>query len=119
MLDPQLLRSDPEWVAQKLRNRGIEFDLAAWQSLEQRRKALQITTQDLQTARNLRSKEIGAAKARGERIEDARAAMNTLGTQLQAVEASLEILQQEIESFVLGLPNLAHESGPTSDHRGL
>ena len=112
MLDPQLLRSDPEWVAQKLRNRGIEFDLAAWQSLEQRRKALQITTQDLQTARNLRSKEIGAAKARGERIEDARAAMNTLGTQLQEVEASLEILQQEIESFVLGLPNLAHESVP-------
>ncbi len=112
MLDPQLLRSDPEWVAQKLRNRGIEFDLAAWQSLEQRRKALQITTQDLQTARNLRSKEIGAAKARGESIEDARAAMNTLGTQLQEVEASLEILQQEIESFVLGLPNLAHESVP-------
>lgn len=112
MLDPQLLRSDPESVAQKLRNRGIEFDLAAWQSLEQRRKALQIKTQDLQTARNLRSKEIGAAKARGESIDEARAATNALGTQLQEVEASLESLQQEIESFVLGLPNLAHESVP-------
>lgn len=112
MLDPQLLRSHPEWVAQKLRNRGIEFDLAAWQSLEQRRKALQITTQDLQAARNLRSKEIGAAKARGESIDDARTAMNTLGSQLQEVEAALASLQQDIESFVLGLPNLAHESVP-------
>ena len=112
MLDPQLLRSHPEWVAQKLRNRGIEFDLAAWQSLEQRRKALQITTQDLQAVRNLRSKEIGAAKARGESIDDARTAMNTLGSQLQEVEAALASLQQDIESFVLGLPNLAHESVP-------
>ena len=52
MLDPQLLRSDPEAAAKALAPRGFEFDVRAWQELENRRKELQIRVQDLQNQKN-------------------------------------------------------------------
>ena len=47
MLDPQLLRSDPNDVARRLAERGYELDVNAWSDLEARRKALQVRVQEL------------------------------------------------------------------------
>ena len=66
MLDPKLLRSDPQMVAEKIKSRGIELDFAEFEKLESRRKGLQIKTQELQNERNTKSKNIGKAKAAGE-----------------------------------------------------
>ncbi len=46
---------------------------------EERRKVLQVETESLQAERNSRSKQIGAAKARGEDIEPLRLEVNALG----------------------------------------
>jgi len=48
MLDPQLLRADPESVAAALAPRGYALDVTAWRELETRRKDLQVRVQDLQ-----------------------------------------------------------------------
>lgn len=112
MLDPHLLRSSPETVAAGLAGRGITLDVAACQQFEVRRKQLQVETQELQTLRNQRSKEIGAAKARGEDIEPAKAEVAALGDRLKEAEAALQALQQEIEAFALMLPNIPHASVP-------
>ncbi len=45
MLDPKLLRTQPEQVAQQLARRGFVFDLARFQALESRRKQLQTETE--------------------------------------------------------------------------
>ena len=42
MLDPKLLRTDPERVAQVLARRGFQLDTARLSELESRRKSLQI-----------------------------------------------------------------------------
>ena len=42
MLDPKLLRGELPTVAANLRRRGFEFDVAAFQALEDRRKSVQI-----------------------------------------------------------------------------
>lgn len=112
MLDPHLLRSNPEDVAAGLGRRGFVLDLVQVHDFEQRRKQLQTETQQAQTERNQRSKEIGAAKARGEDIEPARAAVAELGERLKRAETALEALQQEIEAFALGLPNIPDASVP-------
>ncbi|MBT8049328.1 MAG: serine--tRNA ligase, partial [Gammaproteobacteria bacterium] len=65
MLDPQLLRTDPESVAAALADRGYSLDVAAWRDLETRRKELQIRVQDLQNQKNQSAKSVGQAKARG------------------------------------------------------
>ena len=72
MLDINLLRKDVGAVAERLRSRGFEFDVAAFNALEAERKAVQVQTEELQARRNALSKQIGALKSRG---EDATAVM--------------------------------------------
>ncbi len=112
MLDPYLLRADPESVAHSLSSRGVVLDLARCRDFEIRRRQLQMETQELQTLRNLHSKNIGAAKARGEDITAAKAEVATLGDRLKTAEQALDVLQAEIESFALMLPNVPHSSVP-------
>ena len=66
MLDPKLLRGDLDSVVEKLKIKNFEFDTVKFRALEEQRKTLQVSTQDLQSERNNRSRAIGAAKGRGE-----------------------------------------------------
>lgn len=116
MLDPHLIRSDPAAVAAALAKRRFVFDLPTYHALETRRKQLQTRAQELQTQRNQRSKEIGATKARGEPIEPLMAAVADLGSRLKDAETALEALQVEFEAFLLGVPNIPHESVPVGDN---
>ena len=68
MLDPKLLRNDPEAVARGLARRGYTLDTEAFNTLEERRKALQVQVDELRNTRNTRSKAIGRAKAQGEDV---------------------------------------------------
>jgi seryl-tRNA synthetase len=112
MLDAQLLRDNPQFVAEQLKRRGFVFDIDAFISLEDKRKALQVATQALQNERNQRSKVIGQAKARGEDIEPMREEVNRLGQELDAKKIELEQVLQQLETITLSLPNLPHESVP-------
>ena len=69
MLDPRLFRTDLEHVKQQLDRRSFDFDTAAYETLESRRKIIQIKTQDLQNEKNKSAKSIGQAKAKGEDIQ--------------------------------------------------
>ena len=112
MIDPKRLRSQIAEVAAGLARRGFKFDVALYESLEARRKALQVETQELQNARNTRSKSIGQAKARGEDIQPLMDEVAALGERLKSAEAELDSLQAELEQFMLAIPNLPHESVP-------
>lgn len=112
MLDNQLLRDNPQFVATQLLKRGYTFDVAAFTALEEKRKALQVATQALQNERNQRSKAIGEAKARGENIEPMRDEVNQLGIKLEQQKADLEAVLQQLEAITLSMPNIPHESVP-------
>jgi seryl-tRNA synthetase len=112
MLDPKLLRTQLDDVASALARRGFTLDTARIGELEARRKDLQVQTQELQNERNTRSKSIGKAKAAGEDIAPLLQEVADLGDRLKAAEADLAGLQAELESIVLGIPNLPHESVP-------
>ena len=61
MLDPKLLRTEPERVAANLARRGTQLDLAALSRLEAERKSAQVQVDGLRAQRNARSKAIGQA----------------------------------------------------------
>ena len=65
MIDPKLLRTDIESVAQALARRGYTLDISAFNALEAQRKALQTETERLQQERNASAKRIGQALAKG------------------------------------------------------
>ena len=115
MLDPALLRQQPdELAARLLQSRGFELDAAALETLEGERKRLQMRTQGLQNLRNTRSKSIGQAKSRGEDVASLMAEVASFGEELKAGQARLESIQAEIEEIALGIPNLPHESVPVA-----
>ncbi len=112
MLDPQLLRNDLDRVANNLARRGYQLDKDAVADLENRRKALQVKTQELQAERNRRSKSIGQAKASGEDIEPLLAEVSRLGDELKDAEAELGELQTQLNDLFMGMPNLLQDSVP-------
>jgi seryl-tRNA synthetase len=112
MLDPRLLRNELDTVRQQLARRGFTLDTDTLQSLETRRKTIQVETQELQAARNSRSKGIGKAKAAGEDIAPLLQEVEGLGEQLKARELELSRLQDELNAILMGIPNLPHASVP-------
>ena len=112
MLDPKLLRNDLEWVAGQLSRRGFVLDTDSLQVLEARRKDIQMQTQQLQAERNSRSKGIGKAKAAGEDIAPLLKEVEGIGSQLKQKEDVLAGLQDELNSILLGIPNIPHASVP-------
>ena len=112
MLDPKLLRSDLDTVSQQLARRGFTLDTGTLQTLEERRKSIQVETQELQAERNSRSKGIGKAKAAGEDIAPLLKEVEGLGDQLKAKEQELALLQDELTGLLMGIPNIPHESVP-------
>jgi seryl-tRNA synthetase len=112
VLDPKLLRTEPERVAANLARRGFVLDLAAFVALEERRKAAQIRADALRNERNTRSRAIGRAKAQGEDVGPLLKEVESLGGELEAAEADFAAIQAEVERLALGLPNLLHESVP-------
>ncbi len=112
MLDPQLLRNRLEEVRAGLARRGVPLDVAMYQALESGRKELQTRTQELQAARNSKSKAIGAAKAKGGDVSALMAEVARLGDELKSCETRLAELQTRIQEFALQLPNIPHASVP-------
>ena len=92
MLDSKLLRQDIEQTAARLAARGYELDTATVSALEEKRKTLQVKTQELQSERNSRSKAIGQAKAKGEDAQPLLDAVSDLGAQLDSVKAEQDVI---------------------------
>ena len=110
MLDIQLLRKDAALVAGRLAARGFHLDAARFDALEAERKTIQTRTQDAQAKRNTLSKQIGMLKGKGEDTSAVMAEVAGLGDELKQMEDRLAALQTEINDFLMGVPNLPHES---------
>ena len=114
MLDIQLLRSQTAEVAARLAARGYAFDTARFEAIEAKRKALQVKTEELQAARNSVSKQIGALKGQGKHAEAdaAMAQVADIKTQLEQTAADFDAVQQELDVWLAGIPNLPHTGVP-------
>lgn len=115
MLDPKFLRGDIQQTAEKLKRRGFELDVDSFIELEEKRKSLQIKTQELQNERNVRSKSIGKAKASGEDIQPLLAEVGKLGDELDSAKAELSLLLEEIAAKSQTIPNLPDDSVPQGE----
>jgi seryl-tRNA synthetase len=112
VIDPKLLRTDPDAVARNLARRGFVLDVAALRALEERRKPCQVEVDRLRAERNANAKAVGQAKARAEDVTTLIARGEDLTVALGRAEAELAGVQRELEEWQLGIPNLLDDSVP-------
>jgi len=112
VIDPKLLRSDPEAVARNLARRGFKLDVEALKALEDKRKPFQVEADRLRAERNANAKAVGMAKGKGQDVAPLLARGEQLTQDLAKADENLVAVQAELEQWQLGLPNLLHESVP-------
>ena len=118
MLDINQLRRDLPSVIAKLetrKNPQAFLNVDAYQALEAERKTLQTRTEELQASRNALSKQIGMLKAKGESADGVMTQVADIKTELDASALRLDALQPELQSLLLAVPNLPHDSVPTGE----
>ena len=112
MLDPKYVRSNTEEVAARLQKKHYTLDVEQLSALEERRKSLQMQTEQLQSERKSGSKEFGKIKAQGGDITELKAKMDRINAELKEFEQELTSLQDELNNILLGMPNLPDDSVP-------
>ncbi|WP_152224061.1 serine--tRNA ligase [Pseudomonas sp. SCB32] len=115
MLDSKLVRTQPQEVAERLATRGFTLDVARIEALESQRKSVQTRTETLQAERNSRSKAIGLAMKNGEDVAPLKAEVNRMAEELESGKRELDAIQVELDTLLLNIPNLPHESVPVGE----
>ena len=112
MLDSKLLRGNIDFVVEQLKRRDFSFDVNEFNKLEDKRKVIQVETQDLQNLRNTKSKLIGQVKSSGEDIKPLLEEVSDLGQKLDNAKSALNAIQLEIDKIIMAIPNIPHPSVP-------
>ncbi len=115
MLDINLLRKDLPTAIARLEARKspqVFLNVEAFTALEQERKTIQTRTEELQNLRNTLSKQIGQLKAKGEDAAAVMAQVSSSKAELEASSTRLDQIQLDLQTLLLAVPNLPHDSVP-------
>ena len=116
MLDPKLLRSELNSIAQSLKVKGFELNCDDFLSLESQRKELQLKAEAVQQERNAYAKSmgklIGQAKANGEDIEPLKAKGEALKKASTDADTALAEIQAQLDTLLQGIPNIPDTTVP-------
>ena len=112
MLDPKTIRNNPQTIAEALKKKKFDLDVDRLAELDSQRKTLQTATEALQNERNLRSKSIGNAKAAGKDVSEILQSMDSIKANLEAKKDQLNLLQNELNDYLLTVPNVPSDSVP-------
>lgn len=112
MLDIRQWRVQTQRLVSQLKNRGFEFDIVAFNRLESGRKDWQVKVQELQNIRNEKSKTIGELKRKKQDASTAQKQVVHINEKLVLAKQNLTQVQTQLETLLLGTPNLPHPSVP-------
>lgn len=113
MLDPKLLRNDPEALATGLKRLGMEASiLEKLQQLDKDRRQTIVDADELKARRNQTSKELADKKKAGEDISEQAAAMRAVSQQIKELDQKTAEYEAALDEGLQNIPNLPHESVP-------
>lgn len=112
MHDIRYIRDKPESFDAALARRGVAPVAQTILGIDTARRGLQARLQEMQSRRNLASKEIGARKAKGDDADDLIAEVNEIKVQMPAVESEEADLAMQLDTWLMELPNLLDDAVP-------
>lgn len=112
MLDPKIIKENPQIIRDMLRSRAVEFDLDALIDFDQKRREFIIKTDDLRKKKNQMALDISQKKKSGEDASTIIAEMKNVSEELTKLETIQIDVEKKYNRLVLTIPNLIHESVP-------
>lgn len=112
MLDIKWAREHVDELAAAMANRNAKIDLDRFVELERERRRLLAEVEEMKHRRNVTSQRIAGKKKRGNGAEDEVLAMRELGAEIKAMDGRVSEVEAMLESLVLEMPNVPHESVP-------
>ncbi len=127
MLDLKQIRQDPAGVAEQLKRRGFDFDVARFMELDARRKTADVRSQDLLAERKSASKKIGELVQSGVPVDEAKQTVNAtlekIAAEIDAATEEARLVSGELDELLMGVPNLPSAQVPPgvdeSDNTGV
>ena len=112
MINIKNLREDINQVSASLLTRGYELDVDSFVSLDEQRKVLQVEVDDLQSQRKILSNDFGKMKSNNEDTTSLKVDIDKINDVLDKKDENLQLLLNEINTFLLNIPNIPHANVP-------
>jgi len=112
MQDIKALRENFDAVKTALAKRGKDYNLDKFDAMDKRRRELLQKTEDMKARQNAASKQIPVLKKEGRDTAPIMAEMKDLADAIKAAEPELKAVEEQLDAFLMGIPNSPHESVP-------
>jgi seryl-tRNA synthetase len=112
MLDPKLVRENPESIRRMLENRRSSWPIDEALGLDGRRRELLNEVESLKAMRNEGSRKVAALKKDDPDKVALMEELRNAGARVKALDADLAGVEARFEELLLQLPNMPHSSVP-------
>ena len=112
MLDPKIIRDEPEKIRKMIIDRAVEFDFDGMLELDKKRRELIKETDELRKKRNQMSIAIGQAKKSNEDASSLLTDMGKISKDLDEHEQLQKTVELDYTNLAFSIPNMIHESVP-------
>lgn len=119
MIDIKYLRANPEVVRAAIKNKNEKADLDALLRVDNQRRSLQYSYDQLRAQQNTVSQQIAQKKRAQEDASEEIASMAKVAAKLKGIQADLNAANAEIETRLLSIPNIPEADvriGPDETH---
>lgn len=117
MIDPKVLRENPDEIKRVLKIRKMEsaVDLTALSELDSKMLSLGKECDVLRESRNKLSKEVGNIKREGGDATAVMSQVNEVNSKIEKNEAEIAALNDRYNEMILSVPNILHSSVPVGN----
>ena len=112
MLDPKIIRDEPDRIKQMLKDRAVEFDFEKMLDLNKTRKEMMMQSDELKQKRNQMSVKIGSEKKAGNDASELLKEMGEISKKLDELENLRKTVDDDYHNLSFSIPNLIHDSVP-------
>ena len=112
MIDPKIIRSEPERIVDMLKNRNTEIDISELLTVDKKRRELITELESYKMKRNRVSQEISTKKSQGGDISEILTEMKNISTKIEKLQDTVKVSQDDYNNRLESIPNLIHDSVP-------
>ena len=112
MLEPKIIKDEPEKIRKMLKDRAVDFDFDKMLELGKKRRSLMQETDELRKKRNQMSIAIGKAKKSNEDASKLLSEMGEISKELDDLEQSQKSIESSYTNLAFSIPNMIHKSVP-------